>query len=419
MVFMFLSAALLSPCQDTVVLGLEETVARAAAVSPEMIAAEGAISAPRGARAESFWPFPFNPTVEYGRVRRRTPTGTVHDRQWAVTQEIEIGGQWLFRRGAANRLVRSAEERVADTRRLVGLDARLAYLNLAISERRAALTDSNAVFAERLADLAVRQLDAGEINRLEHNAAVLEAARARSAAERARAEQGARAAELGRLLALGGDTVATTRQLPDVPILPADAYAVALNLALGRRSDLFAARYGAEAADRAYTAARLSFLPNLTVSAFSGREEGTDDLFGFAVGFTVPLFHRGQSASGLAAAERAFAGAQLLATERLIQSDVRIAVERYVRARRAEQLFATDVLRAATENVTLTELALSEGEVSVTDVVVLRTAAVNAQLEYLNVLTDATAAWFEFAAALNTSPAELATLLNTGMEDPR
>jgi outer membrane protein TolC len=69
------------------------------------------------------------------------------------------------------------------------------------------------------------------------------------------------------------------------------------------------------------------------------------------------------------------------------------------------------VLRAATENVTLTERALAEGEVSVTDVVVLRSAAVAAQLEYLDVLGEATAAWFELAAALNTSPAELAELL--------
>ena len=53
---------------------------------------------------------------------------------------------------------------------------------------------------------------------------------------------------------------------------------------------------------------------------------------------------------------------------------------------------------------------------SVTDVVVLRTAAVAAQLEYLEVLAEAAEAWFELAAALNVSPTDLAQFISTGTE---
>jgi cobalt-zinc-cadmium efflux system outer membrane protein len=414
MLVLMLSAALAAAPQDTVRLTLEEAVTRALVVSPAVSAAEGAVHAPRGARAEAWWPFPENPTLEYGRVRRRSTSGTVYDREWVLSQEIEIAGQWAWRGSAASALVGSAEAGVEDARRLAALEARRVYAALAVAERRAGLTDSAAAFAERLAEFARRQFDAGEVNRLEWNAAVLEAARTRSAAERARAEAAAAAADLARLLALPADSTPGTTALPAIPALRWDSDTVLLGLARARRPDLQASAVLRRSADRNLTAARLAFIPNLTISAFDGREEGTDRLLGFAVGVKIPLFHRRQAGVGAARAERAAVRAQLAATERAVQADVLAAGARFLRARTAERRFATDVLRAATENVTLTERALTEGEVSLTDVLVLRGTAVNAQLEYLDVLSDAAEAWFELAAALAADPAALAALMGTG-----
>ena len=397
--------------RNEIVLSLEEVVARVVTVSPEIVVAEGAIRIPRAERSEALLPFPTNPSIEYGRVRRHSFGTTAFDREWVVSQEIDVAG-WLFRRSAAGNRVRSREELLSDTQRRVALGARLAYLGLTIAEQRAELTESNASFAQNLADLAARQYDAGEINRLEYNATVLEAARARALAERVRADQGAAAAELGRVLAMGRDTIPRTSALPTPPPLALGADDVAHALALERRADLSSARYGVDAADKAYTAAKLSFIPNLTVAAITGSEAGTDDLFGFSFGFSVPLFQRGQSGRGVAEAERAVARAELDQSQRLIQAEVRTAVERYARAQLAERRFATDVLGAAADNVTLTETALREGEVSVTDVIVLRTAAVNAQLEYVDILGDLTAAWFQLAAAMNAAPATIAGLLD-------
>jgi cobalt-zinc-cadmium efflux system outer membrane protein len=310
--------------------------------------------------------------------------------------------------------VRSAEERVDDARRIAALDARRPYVALAVAERAAALTDSAAAFAERLAEFARRQFEAGEVNRLEWNAAVLEAARAGSAAERARAAATAAAAELARLLALPRDSTPRTALLPAIPDLRWSSDSVLVSLARARRPDLRASDALRLSADRNVTAARLSFIPNLTVSAFNGREEGTDRLLDFALGVKIPLFHRRQADIGAAEAERAAARADVAATERGVQADVLAAGARFLRARAAERRFATEVLRAATENVTLTERALAEGEVSLTDVLVLRATAVSAQLEYLDVLRDASNAWFELAAALAAEPADLAALLGTG-----
>ena len=406
-----LGAALFGIAQDTTVLTLEEAVDRAVSVSPLVVAADGAVRAPEGERAEAFPFFPGNPEFEYARTRRDGPAGVVYDWGWAIRQEVEIAGQSFLARSAAGRRVEAARARSLDARRLTALEARAVYLELAIAYRRAAFTDSSAVFAARLAEAAARQLDAGEMNRLEYNAAVLEGARARSVAERALGNRQAAVAELARVLALGPDSVPVTAPLPRLPDLEIADETLLLGIARARRPDLVAAAYETEAADRTLSLARRSILPNLTLSAFSGFEEGTDDLLGFSLALSVPLFHVQKGNIGVAMAERTIARAELAATERRLQADVHSAVARFTRALRAERRFAADVLRAATENVTLTERALTEGEVSVTDVVVLRSAALAAQLEYLEVLTDAYFSWFELAAALNAAPAELAELI--------
>ena len=397
--------------QDTVVLTMDATARRALAASPAVAAAIGAVRAPRGLRAESRLPFPDNPVFEYGRTRREGVAGTTRDHDWSVSQRIDIAGQWLLRGDAAEARTRSADSRVTDVRRVVGLEARRSFVALSIAARRAALTDSAAVFGERLATFARRQFDAGEANRLELNAATLEAARARSAAERARAELVAAEADISRLLGLGRDSIPATGSLPRAPTLRWSSDSALQAIALRRRPDLQASSYAAEGAQRALGAAKRARFPDLTVAAVGGRESGTDQLLGVAVGVSIPLFQRQQGAIGAAEADREATVADLTGTQRTIRAEVVAAASRFRRAQSAEQRFAAEVLRAATENVTLTERALTEGEVSLTEILVLRTTAVNAQLEYLDVLRDASDAWLELAAAIAVEPTELETVL--------
>lgn len=405
---LLVAAALVVPQQDTLSLTLDAAVERALTVSPRVLAAEGAADAPRGRRSENLWPFPSNPRLEYGRVRRSAPGGTTFDRGWVISQEVEIAGQSFVRRGASDRRVDAAEALATDARRLAALDARKAYAGLLIAESRAALTDSAAAFAERLSVLARRQLEAGEATRLIYNAAVLEAARQRSVAGRARAELAAAAADLGRILALPGGTVLKTVSAPALPrTLPDDSTALAL--ARERRRDLAAAGLEAGAAAREVTAARLGLVPNLELGLELGQEASVDDLFGFSIGVSVPLFHRQQASTGSARAEAAAARAAYEDTERRLVAEVGAALERFRRAAAAEQRFADEVLSAASENVVLTDRAFTEGKVDLTDVVVLRRAAVDAQLEYLAVRGAAYDAWFELAAALGVDPDNIAT----------
>ena len=103
--------------------------------------------------------------------------------------------------------------------------------------------------------------------------------------------------------------------------------------------------------------------------------------------------------------------AELAATQRGVQAEVRAAVENYRRSRESLQRFLGDVLTAAVDNVALTERAFAEGEVDIADVLLLRGIAAAAQLEYLDVLESAYGAWFELAAAVAAEPAELTALM--------
>ncbi len=404
---MFMAAivtVLVQAPRDSVPFTLDAAVRRGVEVSPAVAAARGAVLAPRAERAEAFWPFPDNPSLEWTQLDREGPSGASVDRNFVLRQSVAVSGANFVRRSAAGARYQGALDRVADAERLAALEVRVAFAGLVIAQRRAALLDSAARFAERLEQVARARLEAGAVNQLDYNTAVLEAARQRSTAERAEADHVAAAAMLGRLLALGPDSMPRAERLPNLPEGPIAADEPLIATALAERPDRAAASQEVRAAEREGTAARLAFVPTLQLGAVVGQEAGTDDLRGFTFGLSVPLFHRGQTERGRAGAVRAAAAAELDAVQRSIRAEVTAAAERLRRARLAERRFAARVLAAAADNVGLSEIAFEEGKVGIASVVVLRTAAVAAQLEYLEVLGDAYESWFALAAALGVSP---------------
>lgn len=398
---------------DTLDLTMADAASRAVAASPVVAAAAGAVRAPLGLQAEWWGPFASNPVVEVGGTRRRAAPGTFNDRAWTVSQELEPLAWWERRRAAGSE-VAASEARRRDAERIAALDARRAYIALAIAQRRVALADSAATFAERLASYARRQFEAGEANRLELNATVLEAARARSVAERADAARTVAAAEVARLLALPAGVVPRATDLPSLPD-PEDAERAGLvEAALSNRPDMRAAETARQSAERRLRSAKLALLPNVTIAATGGQESGTDRLAGVQVGLQLPLFHRQQAAMGEFDAARIAAISAATAARRAIRAEVEAALALYRRGRSAELRFATNVLPSANDNVRLVERALVEGEVSLTEVLVLRGTAVAAQLEYLDVLQGAVGAWVELAAAVSADPSDLNRILKRG-----
>ena len=388
---------------------LDDAVARAVASSPGVSAAEGAILAADGRRAQTTWPLAGNPTIEFERTRRRALSGEVYDVGWRFTQALEISGSSRRARRAADARIQASRAYVDDATRVTTLETQLSYAWLHLAEQRAELATSNAELAEELEDLARRQLDAGEINVLSFNTAALEAARARSLADRFDAERLSAHADLARLVGEDSGLRLTTAALPELPsVIPAAE--TLLTAAILRRPDLQGATLEVDATTDQLSASRRGRVPNIELAVFDGQEEGTDDLLGVSLGVSIPLFQRNQADVGAARAEHAAAQAFSIATLRAIRSDVEGWSERYRGARRSARRFVDELLLASRENVSLAGLAFEEGELSVADVVVFRSTALAAQLEYLDVLADAYESWFELAAAVDVRPEELPTL---------
>ncbi|MCL7982421.1 MAG: TolC family protein [marine benthic group bacterium] len=407
MTTLLLAAALLAGTQDTVTYTLEQAVQRAALISPGVLAAEGAIAAPTGERSVVRLPFQGNPVVQYAGADRTTGSHSVWDWEWSLRQEIEIGGQWSARSSAEEHRIRAAQELVSEAARATGLDTRIRFLDLRMATRIAELADSTAEFAERLSAMASERLDAGAISVLEYNTAVIEAARTRSQAERAAALREATEARLAVVLGVPAPGTVQALPLPPLPDFQEYDRAALVAVAEARRPDLRADSLSWEASDRDVTAASRRVIPNLELAGFTGREEGTDDLLGFSIGAIIPLVDHGQGDKGRAEASRAAAEARMTETRRAIQAQVVAAASRFERNVRAERRFAVEGLAAARENASLVEMAFEEGAVGIAQVVVLREAAVAAEVEYIEARRSAYESWFQLSAALRITPQQL------------
>ena len=394
-------------------VSLPEAIRRALAASPQVEAARGEVHRARGIRGENRWPLLGDPRLGLDRTRRVNGSRTTYDRGWAVEQDVDIAGQWLFRRGGGNALTRAAEAGVSDAERRVALETRRRFIALVVAQRRASLADSAAAFADRLAVFARRQFDAGEMNRLEANTASLERGRARSESSRRQSDRLLAAHALAVWLGFRGDTLPDPGTPGPTPAISPSPAADPVNVARERRPDFRAAEQAFRSAELFRRAAQLTWIPTLSISITGGEEGASDRLRGVGLGLRVPLFARGQAMRGAAAADYASAHAGLVQTERDLVSEVRSALAAYLLAHEAERRFQADVLTAAEENVVLTERALAEGEMSLTEVLLLRRTALDAQLEYLEVFANSYNAWFDLAAALGVEPEAVPAILGT------
>lgn len=394
---------------DTVRISLRDATTRAIAVSPELVSARGAVAAPRGARSELAWPFPSAPVLAFSRANRTSPTSQAVDRGYSIRQEIDVTGRSFVMASAAAKRITAAEWRVEDATRVVIRDTELAFLRLWTMERRAALLDSAAQTSERLAEIGRVRLAAGAIDRLEANAVLVDAGRQRSMAERAAVDRTGAAAELGRLLNLPVDSVLRTTGLDQPQDIRLPPLADLIAGAVDRRPDLAAAEMELVASDRDVAASRLGLLPRLEIG-YDWGNEAIETIRGFSVGVRVPLFQRNHAERGSTHANQVAAGASVEATRRGIAAEISDAYARWQGARAVQQRLAQNVLRAADENVALSQRALEEGRIAIPDVLFLRSVAVAAQLEYLNVVQDMHAARFALAAALGVRSDDLPSL---------
>lgn len=362
-------------------LTLAAALAAAEANHPELRAAAAVVEEARG-RLLSARTYPHNPVVSVEGADRSGSEGSSTDRGLALSQELEIAGQRGKRASVAEADLAAAEALYVRRRREVLAGVEQAFAGAVRGRGLLEVARADIELTESLLSFEERRLDAGAGTQIEVNLARAAAGRAvRRLQEAAAGWQEARA----RLAEAAGLDPAT----PPSPVgdLPSSGAALPpleelVGRALAERTDLAARRRERERAERRVRLERSLAIPNLEIGAFAGSEED-DDLTGVRAGIAIPLFNRNQGGIAESRAESDRAAAEVAAAELAATREVAAAYAHYRAAAEAVTALEGLVVETLGESLDLLRRAVEAGELSATDVLLLRRELVDGQREQI------------------------------------
>jgi cobalt-zinc-cadmium efflux system outer membrane protein len=362
-------------------LTLDAALARARADSPELRASAAAVEEARG-RVVGARTYPHNLVVELEGAERRGPEDAITDRGVALSQEIEIAGQKSRRLAAARADLASAEARHARRRTevLAAVERSFAAVVRDRELRDVALVDVD--LTRNLLRFEERRLAAGAGTQIEVNLARAAAGRA---IRRLQTESASWQASRSRLAELVGlDPAAPPSAAAGLAEAPVTVPSLdeLIRYSLADRSDLRALRRERERGEREVQLARARAVPNLELGAFASREEG-DDILGLRLGIALPLFDRNQGGIARAEATADRLAAELIAAELRARREVAAAYSRYRAASEVVTALEGLVVETLEESLELLRRAVEAGELSATDVLLLRRDLVEGRREQI------------------------------------
>lgn len=272
-------------------------------------------------------------------------------------------------------------------------DVRVAYMRAQAAEQTVDLHRARTQAAEVAAELADRQIEAGNINPLDHQlfAAALDHARV----ELADVQLAATVAreELTRLLGLWGEDVDWTFAAPIADALPPETDLGSLEQqGIRDRLDLSAARIEAESVALALKLRRRGLVPEVNVGVTARNEVG-DDLghewvVGPSLSIEIPIFNPGHAdiARIQAYLRQAEHRQQDLAI--MVRSEIRVHRAELVAARRKVEYYQQKILPRAESVTELTLQQYNAMQLGTYQLLETRSDQLEAHQEYVEALRD-------------------------------
>ncbi len=272
-------------------------------------------------------------------------------------------------------------------------DVRVAFVRAQAAAQTAELHRARTQAAEIAAELADRQLDAGNINPLDHQlfAAALDHARV-ELADALLAATVARE-QLTRLLGLWGEDVAWTFAAPLADALPPETELGSLeSRGIHDRLDLSAARFAARSVALALELRRRGLVPEVNVG-LSARNEVGDDVghewvLGPSLSIELPIFNPGHA--DIARIQAYLRQAQHRQQDLAIQvrSEIRVHRAELVAARRKVEYYQQKVLPRAGTITDLTLQQYNAMQIGTYQLLETRSDQLAAHREYVEALRD-------------------------------
>lgn len=252
-----------------------------------------------------------------------------------------------LRRKVASEQLAQVERRIAHEVLSLSTEVTTAVLTVQARQQFRARASDIAEVNQAAAELAQRQYDAGNINRLELANVQVSAQEAKLERSRTEAQTHRDRERLNRLLGLSGSQTGWTlaAELPELPEREMD-FSHLEEAALDQRLDLLAAKAQVVSAERALTLKRNTrFLPtSLRVGAETEREVDGSRVTGPTLELALPLFDQGQADLARLTAEyrRAVAHDEALTND--IRSEVRELRDTLVAARATSEFYHSTLL---------------------------------------------------------------------------
>jgi len=397
-----LLAAPLAAEADVEPLSLAAALRLAAERHPLLVEQAAAVAAAEGELLAART-LPHNPVLEVERASRDEAGERSKDREIALAQELELGGQRRQRIASATARLEAAHAERERAGQELAAEVATAFVDALAARELAALAHLEQELAGALFVFAERRLEAGAGTLVERNVARAAAGRAEWAHALAAAEEAAARIALAALIGVpAAELPPLAGALPAAwpPPPPAAELEAA---ALAGRPDFVAQRAELEAAAARLRLERAAAVPNLVVGVARGREADREDLDTVRAGIAIPLFQRNQGAIAVARAEAEAERARLFGTELTVRREVAAAAARAEATARALGLLQHAVAGSLGENLDLVRKGLAAGKLRASEVLVMRQELVASHRDLIAAAADAWRAQIALALALGAA----------------
>ena len=339
-------------------LSLGEAIALALKKSPELAVERRQIDVAKGELTKARV-YPLNPVLEvnpaYGSGKLRDGDKTVGTNAFdvAVSQTLQIKGQWGLRIEKATAELDRTGWTVRDAERRIRADVSRAFNDVLIAQERVKFFGEIVALNQELLNISQLLFEAGAVPRLDVLRAEVELRRALN--DRTTEERNLVAARKELNLLLGQPTEFVPQ--PVGPLL----YALGeLNLerlkraAMESRPDLKAIRAGLQAVERELAIAKAErFFPEVGASVGYSNDlaiDGRDQRVLFGIAIPLPLFNRREGEIETALGERSRQTAAVTFVGARIDKEVAQAYDRFVASQRIVEEFVKRIVPQQEEN---------------------------------------------------------------------
>ncbi|MFY0567125.1 TolC family protein [Archangium lansingense] len=383
-----LAAVLLWPfsgAAQSAELTLEEALSLARQRAPALLEAAGRVAEAQGPVAGASPVLHNNPTLALEAGPRTLATGErAPNVVVGLSQPVELGGKRGARLDAARAGLARETARQRDTERLVLGDVAATFLRALHARERLRLARGAEETARDFSHSTQRRFEAGDVPVVDVNVARVALARARAEVASAEGAEVALLGELRGLLGLPADEALALRG--DLSALAAQP--VELPSTLPERPDITSLVAELEEARAERRLGEGAAWPDLNVGV-RYENEGDERAIVGALGVSLPLFARGQSARVAGEARERRLQVAVEAARRAQSVQVQAALAQYRKEREAVELLEREALPLLADNELLARKSYEAGEMGLAEFLLVRRDVLDSRADYLTRLLQA------------------------------